>query len=40
MTSWTEALRDARVPIFAVALIWLLVGIGLWFGSLAAAALT
>jgi hypothetical protein len=37
MALWTEALRDARVPIFGVALIWLLVGIGSWRGSLVAA---
>ena len=29
MALWTEALRDARVPIFAVAMIWLFVAIGL-----------
>jgi hypothetical protein len=30
MTLWNEALRDARVSIFAVALVWLLVAIALW----------
>jgi hypothetical protein len=29
MALWTEALRDARVQIFAVALIWLIVAIAL-----------
>jgi hypothetical protein len=29
MALWTEALQDARVPIFAVALIWLIVAIAL-----------
>jgi hypothetical protein len=30
MALWAEALRDARVAIFAVALVWLLVAIALW----------
>jgi hypothetical protein len=30
MATWREALRDARIPLLAVAAIWLVVGSALW----------
>jgi hypothetical protein len=33
VASWTEAVKDARVAIFAVALIWLIVALGKWFAT-------